>query len=352
MCRLGRVCMNKECVVVTGASGYIGSHIVANLLLKGKKVRATVRDSEDLERVKHLKEMEVSENGSLEIVEMDLFDEDSVDLAISGATDVIHTAAVVIVKSKNPQEKIVDPSVIGTKNIISAIEKSGTVERFVHTSSNAAIRPQEWEDGEVLTTETFAKDATLEQNPYGLAKYSAEMVVRNWHKQKNGVKKPRMVTIHPCMVFGPPLSPRHLRGSLSIIMMLVNRELPALLPMQISIVDVRDVAEAHVRALTMGEDGGRYLTVAGEMMWSDISKILKKEFPERKWPFRQLSYYFALIVCAFHPKVSVSWARRHLKNKLYWDATPAEKDLKMNWKSIDETLVDTIPNIINNNWDK
>ena len=344
--------MNKECVVVTGASGYIGSHIVANLLLKGKKVRATVRDSQDHERVKHLKEMEVSENGSLEIVEMDLFDEDSVDLAISGATDVIHTAAVVIVRSKNPQEKIVDPSVIGTKNIISAIEKSGTVERFVHTSSTAAIRPEEWEDGEVLTTETFAKDATLEQNPYGLAKYSAEMVVRDWHKQKNDLKKPRMVTIHPCMVFGPPLSPRHLRGSLSIIMMLVNRELPVLLPMQISIVDVRDVAEAHVRALTMGEDGGRYLTVAGEMMWSDISKILKKEFPERKWPFRQLSYYFALIVCAFHPRVSVSWAKRHLKNKLYWDAAPAEKDLKMEWRSIDATLVDTIPNIVNNNWDK
>ena len=57
--------MNDECVVVTGASGYIGSHIVANLLLKGKKVRATVRDSQDHERVKHLKEMEVSENGSL-----------------------------------------------------------------------------------------------------------------------------------------------------------------------------------------------------------------------------------------------------------------------------------------------
>ena len=269
--------MDDGCVVVTGASGYIGSHIVANLLLKGKKVRATVRDSQDNERVKHLKEMEILENGSLEIVEMDLFDEDSVNLAISGATDVIHTAAVVIVRSRRPQEKIVDPSVIGTKNIISAIEKSGTVERFVHTSSTAAIRPEEWEDGEVLTTETFAEDATLEQNPYGLAKYSAEMVVRDWHKQKNGVKKPRMVTIHPCMVFGPPLSPRHLRGSLSIIMMLVNRELPVLLPMQISIVDVRDVAEAHVRALTMGEDGGRYLTVAGEMMWSE-ELVARHEF--------------------------------------------------------------------------
>ena len=109
--------MGDECVVVTGASGYIGSHIVANLLLKGKKVRATVRDSQDRERVQHLKEMKISDEGSLEIVEMDLFDGDSVDRAINGATDVIHTAAVVIVRSRNPQEKIVDPSVVGTKNI-------------------------------------------------------------------------------------------------------------------------------------------------------------------------------------------------------------------------------------------
>ena len=90
--------MNKECVVVTGASGYIGSHIVANLLLKGKKVRATVRDSQDHERVKHLKEMEVSENGSLEIVEMDLFDEDS---ALSSLTDDMRSQ---IIYSRNRLE--------------------------------------------------------------------------------------------------------------------------------------------------------------------------------------------------------------------------------------------------------
>ena len=95
--------MNDGCVVVTGASGYIGSHIVANLLLKGKKVRATVRDSQDNERVKHLKEMEILENGSLEIVEMDLFDESSVDLAISGATDVIHTC--LLYTSPSPRDR-------------------------------------------------------------------------------------------------------------------------------------------------------------------------------------------------------------------------------------------------------
>ena len=65
-------------VLVTGASGYIGSHIVANLLSKGVNVRATVRDSSDPERVDHLKSLPVSEGGRLEIVEMDLLDRESV----------------------------------------------------------------------------------------------------------------------------------------------------------------------------------------------------------------------------------------------------------------------------------
>ncbi len=350
MLRPCRRSMGVDFVVVTGASGYIGSHVVANLLSKGKNVRATVRNSDDLERVEHLKKFKRSKDNSLEIVEMDLLDSNSVDLAIAGATEVIHTAAAVLVKSKNPQSKIVDPSVIGTRNVINAIEKSGTVQRFVHTSSTAAIRPDTWEDGVTLTSKSFASDATIEDNPYGLAKYSAEMIVRNWHEKLPSTQRPRMVTIHPCMVFGPPLSPRHLKGSLSIIMMLVKRELPVILPMQINIVDVRDVAEAHVRALTMGEDGGRYLTVAGEMMWADIAKILKREYPKRRWPIRQLPYYAAILVSAFHPKISVSWARRHLKNKLYWDASPAERDLGMKWRTLEETITETIPNIIDNNW--
>ena len=86
-------------VLVTGASGYIGSHIVANLLSKGVNVRATVRDSSDPERVDHLKSLPVSEGGRLEIVEMDLLDRESVQGAVSGCESVIHTAAVVVLLS-------------------------------------------------------------------------------------------------------------------------------------------------------------------------------------------------------------------------------------------------------------
>jgi len=337
--------------VVTGASGYIGSHVVANLLARGATVRATVRDASDPERVDHLRALTVAEGGSLEIVEMDLFDADSVDVAIAGCTDLIHTAASVIVRSREPQTKIVDPSVVGTRNVVAAVEKAGSVERFVHTSSTAAIRPMDWEDGTTLTTETWADDATLDANPYGLAKVSAERIVRDWHAGQPEDARPRLVTIHPCMVFGPPMSPRHLRGSLALLMAMVRRDVPLNLPMQVSIVDVRDVAEAHVRALTGGEDEGRYLTVAGDMMMNEMAKALKNAHPERKWVTWTAPYWLSLIAALFHPKIDVSWARRHLKNKLYWDASPAENELNMEWREPLESILDTTPSIFDNNWD-
>ncbi len=335
-------------VLVTGASGYIGSHVVANLLSKGMKVRATVRDSSDPERVGHLESLPVSDGGGLEIVEMDLLDIESVRRAVSGCQSVIHTAAVVVLKSKRAQEEIVDPSVVGTRNILDAIDGSSTVRNLVHTSSTAAIRPSSWEDGQTLTTDTWADDATIEENPYGLAKYSAEKLVRDWHSSTEG--SVRMVTINPCVVLGPPLSKRHLRGSPSFLMMLLRREIPFVIPMHISIVDVRDVAEAHVRALTMGEDAGRYLVVSGQMWWKEIARAIKAENPTLRVPTRQIPYSLSLIVSMFHPRVSLSWARMHLGKRLFWDSSPAQRDLGMSWREPRDSVLETIPPILENGW--
>ena len=342
--------MSEGLVTVTGASGFIGSHVVANLLARGRAVRATVRDSSDTTRVDHLRALPIIEGGTLEIVEMDLFDVASVNAAIAGCTDLIHTAAAVRISAKDPQRQIVDPSVIGTQNVVSAIDAAGTVERFVHTSSTAAIRPMKWRDGETLTTDTWADDATLDGNPYGLAKVKAEKVVRNWHATSNAETRPRMVTIHPSVVFGPPMSKIHLRGSLSFVMALVRREIPVVLPMQINIVDVRDVAEAHVRALTQGEDAGRYLTVSGDMQFKDISLALRQAHPELKTPTFTLPYPAALVVSIFHPRLNLAWARQHLRRRLYWDATPAERDLGMSWRAPQEALLDSMPVILENGW--
>ena len=341
--------MSEGLVTVTGASGYIGSHVVANLLARGRDVRATVRDSSDPIRVEHLRALPVAEGGTLEIVEMDLFDEASVHSAIANCTDLIHTAAAVRISAKDPQRQIVDPSVIGTRNVVAAIDAAGTVERFVHTSSTAAIRPMVWKDGETLTTETWADDATLEGNPYGLAKVMAERIVREWHSDGGG-RKPRMVTIHPSVVFGPPLSKIHLRGSLSFLNSLVKRKVPLLIPIQINIIDVRDVAEAHVRALTMGQNAGRYLTVSGDMQFSKISKTLRDEYPELKTPRFTVPYLFALVFGPFFDKrITLSWARQHLRRRIYWDATPAERELGMSWKSARDSVLDSVPGLLEKN---
>ena len=333
-------------MTVTGASGFIGSHVVANLLARGRKVRATVRDAGDPIRVDHLKGLEIAEGGRLEIVEMDLFDESSVHAAIAGCTDLIHTAAAVRISAKDPQRQIVDPSVVGTQNVISAIDAAGTVERFVHTSSTAAIRPMKWKDGQTLTTETWADDATLEDNPYGLAKVLAERIVREWHSD-GGDGKPRMVTIHPSVVFGPSMSKIHLRGSLSFLDALVKRKVPLLIPIQINIVDVRDVAEAHVRGLTMGENAGRYLTVSGDMQFSEISRVLREGYPSLKTPRFTVPYLVALLAGPlFDKRITRSWARQHLRRKLFWDATPAERELGMTWKGARESILDSVPGML------
>jgi len=336
-------------VLVTGASGFIGSHIVANLLNKGRGVRATVRDVTDPDRVDHLRALPMADGGSLEIVEMDLMDSESVERAVSGCREVIHTAAVVVLKANDPQKKIVDPSVIGTRNVLDAIDSAKTVECLVHTSSTAAIRPQKWDDGQILTTETWADDSTLENNPYGLAKFSSEKLVREWHESKRG-DGPRMVTINPCVVLGPPLTKRHLRGSPSFVMTLLNREIPFVVPMHISIVDVRDVAEAHVRALTRGKGAGRYLVVSGQMWFREIARAVKEANPDLKIPTRQVPYLLSLVVSIFHPRISLSWARMHLGKRLFWDASPAERDLGMEWRTPEESLLDTIPPVLENGW--
>ena len=120
--------------------------------------------------------------------------------------------------------------------------------------------------------------------------------------------------------------------------------------MQVNIVDVRDVAEAHVRALTMGEDGGRYLTVSGDMQFKDISLELRKAHPQFKTPTLTLPYPAALVMSLLHKRLSVSWARQHLRRRLYWDARPAERELGMSWWSPRDSLFDSIPPVLENEW--
>ena len=328
-------------VLVTGAAGFIGSHVVAQLLQSGAQVRATARKPKSAE---FLHSLPVGEGGSLQIVTMDLLDYASVRSAVSDCKDVIHCAASLYVGAKNPQQDVVDPSIEGTSNLVKALQQAGVVERIIHTSSVAAIRTTSYQNNTVFSVADWCDDATVKSNPYGLAKAGAERVMRQWVDSRPSESKPRLITIHPSVVFGPIYSPRHKEGSMSYLKHF-NSGPPFVLKININFVDVRDVAEAHVNALTNGRDGACYLLHNRGMWMQEIGQELNKLKPSRKWATRKLPSIFAYMLAIVHPKLSVKQLRGNMGVKIGYDVGNVAQELDFVFTNYQQTLVDSIDSI-------
>jgi dihydroflavonol-4-reductase len=328
-------------VLVTGAAGFIGSHVVAQLLQSGAQVRATVRNPKN---ATFLNSLPVANGASLQIVTMDLLDFASVRSAVSDCKDVIHCAASLPVGANDAQKDIVDPSIGGTSNLVKALQQAGVVERIVHTSSVAAIRSTSHQNGTIFSIDDWCDDATVKSNPYGLAKAGAEKVMRQWVESQDAESKPRLITIHPSIVFGPILSARHKMGSMSYLQHFYSGP-PFVLKININFVDVRDVAKAHVSALTNGQDGERYLIHKRGMWMHEIGAELCKLKPERKWATRKLPSVIAYLMTAFHPKLSIRQLRGSLGVQIGYDVGNVEQELDFVFTDYQQTLVDSIDSI-------
>ena len=315
-------------VLVTGASGFIGSHVVCELLSRGFSVRAMLRD-------KSLASM-FPKDDSLEIVEANLFDVESLRIAVEGCEDVIHCAAALYVGAKDVKRDVVDPSVIGVQNLCSVMDN---VKRVVHTSSVAAIRTTKFENGRIFSRKDWCDDASETRNSYGFAKSEAEKIVRDWAKDRDL----RLVTIHPSIVFGPILHKRHLNGSMSYLKHFAKGP-PFVLDVHINFVDVRDVAIAHVNALTMGEDRERYIIHKEGLWMKQIGKVLSSSLP-KKYATRKLPRLFAYVLAIFHPKLSIKQLKGSLGTHVGYDVEDSFTVLDLPNYDIEATLVDSIRSI-------
>jgi len=318
-------------ILVTGGGGFLGSHIVKQLLEMGRKVRTTARDPETAEFLKNF--------GDVEIIKMDLLDLDSIRVAVVDCEEVIHCAAPLYINAKNTQKNVVDPSIIGTKNLVEALTNSG-VKRIVHTSSVAAIRSTNYQGEKIFTTEDWCDDATLKTNPYGLAKAGAERVMREWIEGRDV----RLVTIHPSILFGKILHPRHLEGSMSYMKHFLKGP-PFVLNIHINFVDVEDTARAHIAALDNGYDGNRYLIHSGGMWMQDIGDHLTKVIPERKWARRRLPNVFAYFFAIIHPKLSLRMLKDNLGTRVDYDAS-AQFDLIENVRPVEDIIENTMRGLL------
>jgi len=262
-------------VCVTGASGYIGGHIIKILLEKGYKVRGVIRDKSKEDKYDFLKKLPQKEN-QLEFFEADLQSGDY-EKIFAGATSVIHTATPYIYTAPNPQTDIVDPAVNGTVNAIKAALKCG-VKRIVITSSGGAILHFPVAEGYVFTNKDWNTNSSLTNNPYFYSKKLAEEAAwKLYDEHKAGIE---LVVVNPLFVIGPTMSPV-LNTSIQLIKRYLTGENQNVQPGGVAIVDVRDVAKAHVIAMEHPKAAGQRLICSNTVLsWNQLVTKLKEFYPQ------------------------------------------------------------------------
>ena len=334
-------------VCVTGGSGFIASHIVQEMLSRGYRVRATARDLEDPLKVSHLQKMNQDFDGRLELFQADLFVDRSFDQAFEGCDFVVHVAAVAKLTASNPEQSILAPSIQGTQNVLESVARAGTVTRYIHTSSVAAVVPTNASPVTLYNEDSWNNDATLKNNPYGLAKTSAEKLIWTFLEGIDEAQRFEAIAINPVLVVGPVFSKRHLRASPTVIHDLLVGKFPACPQFSFGIVDVREVAYAHGEALTIENPEKRYL-LSHESRWMvEIGRELARLFPKFKIPTSTLPNFVMYFMALFDKRLSFANLRNLLGKTTQLDNKRSVDGLNVRYRPIEETLKDCCDSMLN-----
>ncbi|KAK0460564.1 D-lactaldehyde dehydrogenase [Desarmillaria tabescens] len=290
-------------VLVSGASGYIAAWIVRTLLERGYTVRGTVRS---LAKGEHLKETFKSYGNKLEIVVVDDMSKDGAfDEAVKGVDAILHTASPVQLNADDPQE-LIAPAVKGTVGMLTSAAKYGSsVRRIVVTSSCAAILRSEsgtitlseadWNEQSPKEVEEKGRDAPPIAK-YRASKVLAEKAAWSFYEGHKSEFSWDLTMINPPWVFGPFIHDVPTLNSLNATAKVwydsvVQENMGGLSPDAILTlpghgwVDVRDLAEAHVRALEVEAAGGQRIIVsAGSCVWQDCINATQSVSTPRTLP--------------------------------------------------------------------
>ena len=320
-------------VLVTGATGFIGAHVVDNLLARGIRVRAAVRDASKGEQLrrdrpehhKHLDTVQIS----------DFREPSSLEEAVKGVDGIIHVASPFSYNIQDNETDLVVPAINGVRSILSAAAKDSRIKRIVLTSSFASVvdisRPTpprftytsvDW------NPQSYDESIDKEASPvvaYRGSKKFAELAA--WDFIEKEKPKFDLVTLCPPMTFGPFVHPlshvsRLNESNATLWHVAQGKPLPvARVPFWI---DVRDLAQAHVEALLRSDAGNKRYTIAAASRFSYqlAAEIIKSNF---------------------------NWARiqepekpQEIDNSHDLDGQTAAKELGLAYRSFEESVVDVI----------
>jgi nucleoside-diphosphate-sugar epimerase len=336
-------------ILVTGGSGYVASWIVKQLLEAGYTVNTTVRSLEDKSKYSHLSEMSELFPGKLRILEADLLKDGSFDEAVREVSVVIHTASPFKISGiRDSMKELVTPAVQGVQNVFYSSIQAGTVQRIVLTSSAAAIYGDAVDiintESGIFTEKHWNTTSSAIHQPYSYSKTMSEKEA--W---KIAAEHPEIElnVINPGFVLGPSLTLRKDSISISIIDQLISGKFSTGVPKGMhAVVDVRDVAKAHLLAAFSPHTGYRFIAAPQHTTFVEMAAIVKNNFPGLPVPTRSIPTWLFLLVGPFlgYP---ARFIRRNIGYEIWFDNTLIREKLGMTFRPLEETLVDQVKQLLN-----
>ena len=322
-------------VLVTGGSGFIASYCILQLLAAGHEVRTTVRNLKREADVRAmLKQAGAEPDDRLSFFAAELEQDAGWRQAVEGCAYVLHIASPLSQHVPKNEDEMIVPARDGTLRVLRAARDAG-VKRVVLTSSSAAITygrgPQPARFDETHWTDINRGDV----HPYAKSKTLAERAAWDFIAREGAGLE--LAVVNPVLVLGPVFGPDY-SPSILLVKRLMERAIPGCPRLYFGIVDVRDVADLHVRAMNHpAAKGERFLALAGDFLsMLDIAKILKSRLGDgaRRVPVRQLPNWLVRLAALRDPAVKLilpelgkykNGTSEKAKRVLGWSPRPVEE---------------------------
>ena len=330
-------------VLVTGGNGYVASWLVKRLLEHGFDVHATVRDPHDPRKAAHLSAVAQDCPGTLSLFRADLLDASAFDHPMTGCSVVFHTASPLIVRRvQDPLRDLIEPATAGTCNVLEAANRTPSVRRVVLTSSIVAVYGDAADlvqiDRDRFDESHWNTTSRADHQPYSYSKTLSERLAWEIAGRQS---RWDLVAVNPGLVLGPGLSPHTKAEGVLMMLDFANGYYRFGAPeLEFAIVDVRDVAEGHVKAALTPEASGRHILVSESLSLIEIGEVLRKHFGDG-FPFpRNTVANLAALMLAPRRGIPQAVAKRNLGYPLRFDNGRSRTALGMRYRAAAESIVD------------